>query len=195
MFGKILLLIILPLLSLASTSPSNDQPLDINVGQALRSRYYQRRAPTDNGQAAATMTKTASQTAGGMGLSLSNRNHISLGHLTKKESLAAQTKQDPASQPYAPPSNPQQTPHRPMRVMGQPINPNIVSHLHPDVSPRKIHRLWRLLGGKDDKYWTSEEPPRVLRQRGVSGMMSDASMPPGTNTIDRVSSARLMPST
>nr|CDS29856.2 bone morphogenetic protein antagonist noggin [Hymenolepis microstoma] len=74
---------------------------------------------------------------------------------------------------------------RSMRVMGQPINPNIVSQLHPDVSPRKISKLWRLLGGKDDKYWTSEEPPRVLRQRGVSGMMSDgATHPPGANPID-----------
>uniref|UniRef100_A0A5K3F9N3 Noggin n=1 Tax=Mesocestoides corti TaxID=53468 RepID=A0A5K3F9N3_MESCO len=96
------------------------------------------------------------------------------GHLTKKEPTVSQ----PGLQTGI------DVPHRSMRVMGQPINPNIVSHLHPDVSPRKIHRLWKLLGGKEDKYWTSEEPPRVLRQRGVSGMMSDASNPPGTNSVD-----------
>ncbi|KAL5965703.1 Noggin [Taenia solium] len=114
--------------------------------------------------------------SGGMGLSLSNRNHISLGHLTKKE---------PPMSSRAPDFEVHSPPPRSMRVMGQPINPNIVSHLHPDVSPRKIHRLWRLLGGKEDKYWTSEEPPRVLRQRGVSGMLSDAGThPPGANSVD-----------
>ncbi|VDN98057.1 unnamed protein product [Rodentolepis nana] len=172
---------LLPLLLLISLSVSsvafnlsNEQP------KSSAALFYQRRSNPGNISPASSSTVMSKSSesigSGGMGLSLSNKNHISLGHLTKKET-----------------SNPSQgsafeidsTQARSMRVMGQPINPNIVSQLHPDVSPRKISKLWRLLGGKDDKYWTSEEPPRVLRQRGVSGMMSDgATHPPGANPVD-----------
>ncbi|CAH8608794.1 unnamed protein product [Schistosoma curassoni] len=56
-----------------------------------------------------------------------------------------------------------------MRIMGQPIDPSVVNHLHPDVSPHKIKKLRKILSGSLDKEWTSETPPRVLRQRGISG--------------------------
>lgn len=171
------LIILLASLSAASATfnLTNEHP------QSPDALFYPRRShsgPIPGAPSSSTvMTKSSESVgSGGMGLSLSNRNHISLGHLTKKESpnhSQASVVEIESPQP------------RSMRVMGQPINPNIVSHLHPDVSPRKIHRLWRLLGGKEDKYWTSEEPPRVLRQRGVSGMMSDAGThPPGTNPVD-----------
>ncbi|CAH8865195.1 unnamed protein product [Trichobilharzia szidati] len=56
-----------------------------------------------------------------------------------------------------------------MRIMGQPIDPSVVNHLHPDVSPHKAKKLRKILSGSLDKDWTSETPPRVLRQRGLSG--------------------------
>ncbi|VDM31484.1 unnamed protein product [Hydatigera taeniaeformis] len=146
-------------------------------GSILTSASSSSSSSTSSSSSSKLMSKSGEPVgSGGMGLSLSNRNHISLGHLTKKETpISSQTSN----------LDVETSSSRSMRVMGQPINPNIVSHLHPDVSPRKIHRLWRLLGGKEDKYWTSEEPPRVLRQRGVSGMHSDAGThPPGANSIE-----------
>lgn len=168
----LLLLISLSVTSLAFNL-SNEHP------RSAAALFYQRRSPNGNispASSSTVMTKSGeSLGSGGMGLSLSSKNHISLGHLTKKEN--ANPSQNTAFE-----IDPSQA--RSMRVMGQPINPNIVSHLHPDVSPRKISKLWRLLGGKEDKYWTSEEPPRVLRQRGVSGMSDGATHPPGANAVD-----------
>ncbi|KAM7534062.1 hypothetical protein Aperf_G00000115975 [Anoplocephala perfoliata] len=172
--------LILLLVSLSAASATFN--LSNEHSQNPAALFYPRRTHSGtisgaSSSSSAVMTKSSESVgSGGMGLSLSNRNHISLGHLTKKES---------PNQSQTSAVEVESTQPRSMRVMGQPINPNIVSHLHPDVSPRKIHRLWRLLGGKEDKYWTSEEPPRVLRQRGVSGMMSDAGThPPGTNPVD-----------
>ncbi|KAK4468651.1 hypothetical protein MN116_007836 [Schistosoma mekongi] len=59
-----------------------------------------------------------------------------------------------------------------MRIMGQPIDPSVVNHLHPDVSPHKAKKLRKILSGSLDKEWTSETPPRVLRQRGISGALN-----------------------
>ncbi|KAH9278320.1 Noggin [Echinococcus granulosus] len=186
-FFRFFLLLLYPLISLTVVSANFNLSNDHSSG--LAALYYQRRphsGPILTSASSSSPTSSSSSTlmsksgetvvSGGMGLSLSNRNHISLGHLTKKEPPTSSRTSD---------LDVDSSPSRSMRVMGQPINPNIVSHLHPDVSPRKIHRLWRLLGGKEDKYWTSEEPPRVLRQRGVSGMLSDTGThPPGANSVD-----------
>ncbi|VDL88924.1 unnamed protein product [Schistocephalus solidus] len=114
---------------------------------------------------------------GGRGLSISSHTPISLGHLTKN--LKDTPLQHPLNHPSTTPSSmlPRWSNKPTMRVMGQAFDDPTISRLHPDLNSRHFRRLWNLLRSEEDRHWTSEEPPRVLRQRGVPNMMSDAGSP------------------
>ncbi|KAL7054639.1 hypothetical protein AAHC03_020692 [Spirometra sp. Aus1] len=174
---------------------TGEQNLDIQVGQALRHSnavsYHDRNTqrphimakarsvmPSQRSHSSSKQaTDEAEAKTGGRGLSLSSHTPISLGHLTK--TLKDTRSQRPSSHsPTTPPTMTARWGTKPtMRVMGQSFNDPTISRLHPDLNSRHFRRLWNLLRSDDDRHWTSEEPPRVLRQRGVSNTMSDASGP------------------
>ncbi|VEL17679.1 unnamed protein product [Protopolystoma xenopodis] len=63
-----------------------------------------------------------------------------------------------------------------VNILGQPIDVSIVNHLQPDVSSGKARKLRKILAGSLDRDWMSEEPPRVLRQRGTGAASSALSL-------------------
>ncbi|VDP89583.1 unnamed protein product [Echinostoma caproni] len=120
---------------------------------------------------------------GGLGLASTAQNRISLGALTKMESRSAHSPRPPekstgvglgwSDHSVTAGSSSSKQPTRfedvNVRVMGQSIDPRVINHLTPDVSPYKVRKLRKILAGSLDREWTSETAPRVLRQRGVAG--------------------------
>ncbi|KAA3682074.1 uncharacterized protein DEA37_0000091 [Paragonimus westermani] len=156
-------------------------------GPSMESRAVAEQNPMHTNQ---SMHEEVSFNVGGLGLASSTHNRISLGSLSSAvvqavgkdtrdregQSLSdtTQHKQPPKVEAVTP-VWPTQTPTSDdlsdinVRIMGQPIDPKVVNHLHPDVSPWKVRKLRKILAGSLDKEWTSETAPRILRQRGISG--------------------------
>ncbi|TGZ67427.1 hypothetical protein CRM22_004805 [Opisthorchis felineus] len=140
-------------------------------------------SPSERDLSNRTLKNDLNFKVGGLGLTSSAHSHISLGSLASTSPDARTKDTQPKNEVYLKQSKVEAvTPDWPtdqqnpasynevnMRIMGQPIDPKVINHLHPDVSPFKARKLRKILAGSLDKDWTSETPPRVLRQRGVSG--------------------------
>ncbi|CAL8096854.1 unnamed protein product [Calicophoron daubneyi] len=125
---------------------------------------------------------------GGLGLASTAQSHISLGSLSSSLKSVSAPMGIAMSRPSQQEISEKQrgehetvkvvwpdhhydsdNPRVSVQVMGQSIDPQVVNHLNPDVSPSKARKLRRILAGSLDREWTSETPPRILRQRGLSG--------------------------
>lgn len=150
-----------PLVSLSSARPS---PSASSGSQQLRFTESKEHK---------SQSTLASRSLGGLGLAISSRNRISLGHISKQSNSKPQQGTIGRSHSWPESSSRRQEPNVNMRVMSHPIDIHIIKHLQPDVSPLIVRKLRKILANGLDKNWTSDQPPRVLRQRGVSAVSAN----------------------